>query len=238
MIKSSWCIILLSLGATASSTLDFLNTTPFIGVAADYSERRGTYDFGNEVSQEVNCNDLITYGIIGGKRFALSPWLRLQVEGVIKYGSVIDDTFPAGNYLNEATVARKTLLHGGFIADLQIPIEPLGERSSRSRFYFHAGAGLHLARIWETEIVLGDQSQIVTGDPALEPPHVMLSPSVHAGIGWEAQLSRDLGLALSYTLRYWYPVHYIATGDMFPLGTPYSERFITNEFDVLFLIKR
>jgi len=25
---------------------------------------------------------------------------------------------------------------------------------------------------------------------------------------------------------------------MFPLGTPYSERFITNEFDVLFLIKR
>jgi hypothetical protein len=238
MIKSLWCIIFLSVAAIASSTLDFLNTTPFIGVSADYSERRGTYDLGNGVSQEVNRNDLITYGIVGGKRFALSPWLRLQVEGVIKYGSVIDDTFPAGTYLGEATVVRTSLLHGGLIADLQIPIEPLGEHSSISRFYFHAGAGLHLARIWETELLLDDQSQTVTGDPALEPPHVMLSPSVHAGIGWEAWLSRDLGLALSYALRYWDPVHYTATGDQFPLGTLYSERFFTHEIDVLFLIKR
>ncbi len=238
MIKSLWCVFLLSLAAAASSPLDFLTTAPFIGLSADYSERRGYYDFGSGVSEAVNRDDLITYGLAGGERFRLSPWLRLQVEGVIQYGSAVKDTLPAGTYLPDDALVKQTFLHGGLIADLQIPVTLADEHSSSSRFYFHAGMGFHLARIWETELLLDDQSQTVTGDPALEPPHVMLSPSVHAGIGWEVRLSRDLGLALSYSLRYWDPVHYTATGDEFPLGAPYSERFFTHEVEVLFLIKR
>jgi hypothetical protein len=214
-----------------------LNTATFFGVSGDYSERRGTYDFGNGITQEVNCNNLFTYGLTGGKRFVLLPWLRLQATGVIQYGSVIDDTFPAGEHLSEPAVVEKSLLQGGVVADLQVPVDLADERVSHSRFYFHAGAGLHLARIWQTELLLDDESQTVTGDPAIEPPHVMLSPSIHGGMGWEVALSRTFGLAVAYSLNYWEPVHYNATGDEFPLGTPYSEQFISHEVDIVLLIK-
>ncbi len=236
-VQSLWCIVLFSL-APAAAELDFLSNAPFAGLSADYSERRGTYDLGGGGTQDVNLNDCITYGITGGKRFPLTPWLRLQVAGVVQYGSVVDDTLPAGTSVDSAAIVRKMLLQGGIIADLQYPINLSGGKLSRSRFYLHAGGGLHLARIWESEVLLDNQSEAVTGDPALLSPQVMLSPSVHGGIGWEVKLSRTLGLALSYSLNYGDLVHYTSTDfGYFPLGIPYSERFISHQIDVVFLFR-
>jgi hypothetical protein len=229
----------LSLAAAAAFRPDSLNTAWFIGTSDAYNERRGTYDFGGGNTQQVNCNDLVTWGLTGGKRFALPNSQPLQVAGVVRYGSVVDpgDTLPAGTNLNAPSFIRKYLLQGGLVADLQMPLDLADLRESGSQFYFHAGAGLYLSRIWETEYLLDDPSQTVTGDPAVEPAHVMLSPSIRVGLGWEVALSRSLGLAVSYSLCYGDPVHYDATGDEFPLGTPYSEQFISHEFDIVLLIK-
>ncbi len=237
MVQSLWCIFLCSL-ATAAAGLDVLNSASFAGLTADYNERRGTYDLDGGGTQDVNLSDLITYGITGGKRFPLTPWLRLQLAGVLRYGSVVDDTFPAGTVVDSAAIVRKMLLQGGIIADLQVPLNLSGGELSRSRFYVHAGGGVHLARIWESEVLLDKQSESVTGDPSLESPHVMLSPSIHGGLGWEVQLSRALGLAVSYSLSYGDLVHYSSTDfGYFPLSIPYSERFITHEIDIAFLFR-
>jgi hypothetical protein len=238
MIKALSCIAVLSVALMAQTRAeaDFLNSAYFFGLAADYSLRQGTVDLGSGVTEGINRSDLVTYGIEGGKRFILNPWLRLQVEGVIKYGTANGDTLLAGEHLPVDALIQQSFFNGAILGDLQIPIGNSGEMS-QSHLYLHGGAGLHFTRISETEVELGDPAQTITGDQYPEPPHVMLSPSVHAGIGWETHFSRDFGFALSYSLRYWDPVHYTTTRDEFPLGSPYSEQFFTHELDVTFLIR-
>ena len=191
---------------------DSCENGPYLfGASLDCNERRGYYAFPDGPVEAVNRNDLWTWGILLGYRFRLTPGMRLQVTGTGRFGAVDDDTLQPDLLLpiGGPTLHQRTLLNGGIITDLQFPIQ----LSPGAWFFYHAGGGLHLARIWDMTATLSDIS--LPGDPAIEPPHTMVSASIHAGVGIEFIVTRQFGMALSYSLRYWDPVHYLATGGRF-----------------------
>jgi len=239
-MKTMTLIVLLALAVVAATPKPApLDDAALFGPTIDISERRGLLDFGSGVTEELNRNNLVSYGIVVGKRFIISRKLRVQLSGNFKYGSTPDDTIPTDSSQQmEATQIKRSLLQAGIIADLQIPLYLDLQGPMQPHFYVRAGGGLHLAAIAESEAILGAPTQMVTGDPYLEPNHTTISVSIHGGLGYEFLTSPNFGMAFEGLIRYWYPVRYTMTRDIFPMGgVPYSERFISFEFNLLFLVK-
>jgi hypothetical protein len=221
MKKYILCAALLFLPAMtgivkAESPVDDL---ALFGISLDYSERRGYYDFGNSRSEELNEPNLLTAGVMLGKRWKLSRRLRLQVTVDIKYGSVAGDTLSPIPLINnnnemtiESTLLKTSLFHGGCIAELHYPFKVAPD----GQWFLLAGAGVHVARIREIETLLSDTKIPVSGDRYVEDDHVALSASIHGGVGFEIIVSPLFGIAATYSLRYWYPVRYGQTRDLFP----------------------
>ena len=213
-----------------------LDNLPFFGFSVDYHQRRGYLDFGNDRIEEVRRNDFPAVGILLGKRWRLAPWVRLQASASVKYGSVVDDTLPAillSDNTSQETLLRTSFLYGNCLADVQFPFRAAPD----GQWFLHAGGGGHVAKAWETEVLAGNTAQRVA-DAYLE-EHTIFSASVHGGLGFEIAISPRFGFAIEYTLRYWYPIYYGMQRDLFPTASVgYRERFLSHEFDVLFLVKR
>jgi len=244
MKKAILCATLLFLPAMtgivkAESSIDNL---ALFGVSFDYSERRGHLDFGGNRTEELNRNGLFTAGVMLGKRWKLSRRLRIQVTVDIKYGSVADDTLPLAPFRDnngvasyQSTLLKTSLFHAGCIAELHCPFKVAPD----GQWFLIAGAGAHLARTREAETLLDNPDVPVSDDPYIEPDHVTLSASIHGGMGFEIIVSPLFGIAASYSLRYWYPVRYGMSRDLFPdHPVDYRERFLSHEFNVLILVKR
>jgi hypothetical protein len=212
------------------------------GVSVDYSERRGYLHFGGDRVEELDKSNLITGGVILGKRWKLSRRLRLQVALDVKFGSRSVDTLSpiplidiTGTPIVASTLLKTSLFHGGCTAEFQYPVKVAPD----GQWFLLAGAGLHAARVRETEILLDDTKTPIDGDPYIEGNHVALSASINAGVGFEIIVSPLFGIAASYSLRYWYPVRYGQTRDLFPdHPIDYSERFLSHEISVFVLARR
>jgi hypothetical protein len=223
----------------AESSIDDL---ALFGASLDYSERRGYLDFGGNRIEELNGSSLFTAGVMLGKRWKLSRRLRVQVTVDIKYGSVAGDTLPPSAFRDNngvasfhSTLLKTSLFHGGCIAELHYPVKVAPD----GQWFLLAGAGAHLARIRESETLLDNPDVPVSGDPYVEDDHVTLSASIHGGMGFEIIVSPLFGIAASYSLRYWFPVRYGMSRDLFPdRPVDYRERFLSHEFNVLILVKR
>lgn len=223
-----WC----GLEAGTACGGGMLDSLPFIDIRSVYHERRGRFDLGGGHSEEVDKKDLITFGAGLGKRWRLSPGLRVQFTADINYGSVVDDTLYPGNGTTP-TVLTTVLIYGSVLADVQCFLHP----RSNDGLFLHAGTGLHVANVHENETYIDDPNQ-----PLMDPYLVhrtRLSASVHGGLGGEMAVSQTLGFALVYSLRWWFPVRYAATRDLFPMAAiPYRERFYSHELDLQILVKR
>jgi hypothetical protein len=225
--------------ARAGATIDEL---ALFGVSFDYSSRSGQYDFGGGRGEEVDKYNLLSSGVLLGKRWKLHRRLRLQASFDVRYGSTSRDTLPPIPLVDEnggttvaSTLLRTSLFHGGLAAELHYPVSVARD----GRWFLIAGAGIHAARVRETELLLDDPSIIVDNDPYVEDDHWALSASVNAGLGFEIIVSPVFGVAFSYSLRYWNPVRYGATRDLFPdHPVDYSERFLSHEFAFVVLARR
>ena len=218
----------------AESSVDNL---ALFGASLDYSERRGNLDFGSGRIEEIDKSSMLTGGVMLGKRWKVSRYFRLQAAVNIKYGSVVGDTLPPiplSDGSVQATQLKTSLFYGGCIAEIQYPFKVAPD----GQWFLSAGGGLHIARIRETETILGNTNEPITGDPYIEGDHVAFSASIHGGLGFEIIVSPLFGIAASYSLRYWYPVSYRMTRKLFPDGAPYSERFLSHEFNLMILVKR
>jgi hypothetical protein len=241
--KSLFCLSLLlaaSAGtAWAGSTIDEL---ALFGVSIDYSSRIGQYDFGGGHVENVDKYDLLSGGVVLGKRWKLHRKVRLQVSFDVRYGSTARDTLspiPLVDNNNQTiivpTLLKTSLFHGGLAAELHYPVNVAPD----GRWFLIAGAGIHAARVRETEVLLDDPKTIVDKDPYVEDDHLALSASVNGGLGFEIIVSPIFGVAFSYSLRYWNPVRYGATRDLFPdHQIDYSERFLSHEFTFVVLARR
>ncbi len=234
-------LLLLSIMVNATGT-EPIDNLPLFGLSIDYSERRGFLDFGGNHTESLDRNNLFTGGIIMGKRWPLGHTLRLQIAADIKYGSAADDTLAAipvtdvnGVVTFEPTLLTTALFHGGCVAELHCPFKV----APNGQWFLLGGGGAHITRIREREEVLGNSQIQVTGDPYVEGNKVMFSASIHCGLGFEIIVSPLFGVAASYSLRYWYPVHYGMTKDYFPYkSVGYRERFFSHEFNIIVLVKR
>jgi hypothetical protein len=228
-------LLLLCLVAGSALGVGSLDKLWFIGYSQGYHERRGFLEFDDSHQQEIGKGNLLTSGAMVGKRFTLLKGFRLQVAGSLHYGKTKDDTLPSiqiGDTLLPAQMLSVLFL-GGMVADLQYPAMV----SSDASWYFHAGYGIHYCDIAEFE-TLNNDPKIKVLDDYLD-ANQMWSGSVHGGLGFEIAFTPMFGFAASYTLRYWYPVHYGLVRDLFPVRPiDYRERFISHEFDVVLLVKR
>ena len=223
----------------AESTIDEL---ALFGASVDYSERRGYLDFGGNRVEKLNQSNLLTAGVVLGKRWKLYRRLCLQVTLDVRYGSTSGDTLPpiplvdnTGATIVASTLLRTSLFHGGCAAEIHFPVNVAPD----GRWFLLAGAGVHAARVRETETLLKDTNTTIDGDPYVEDSHTALSASVNAGMGFEIIVSPLFGVAASYSLRYWYPVRYGMSRDLFPdHPVDYSERFLSHEISFVFLVRR
>jgi hypothetical protein len=232
-------VALLTVPVQAESSIDNL---ALFGVSVDYSERRGYRDFGGDRVDELDLSGILTVGPVLGKRWKLSRRLRLQVALDVKFGSSSGDTLPpiplidnSGTLIIASTLLKTSLFHGGCAAELQYPIKVAPD----GQWFLLGGAGLHASRVRETETLLDETKTSIDGDPYVENDHVALSVSVNAGAGFEIIVSPLFGVAASYSLRYWHPVRYGQTRDLF-IDHPvdYSERFLSHEISVVVLARR
>ncbi|MBN2188286.1 MAG: hypothetical protein JW699_02440 [Chitinispirillaceae bacterium] len=225
--------------ARAEPTIDEL---ALFGVSIDYSKRTGRHDFGGDRIEEVDKYDLLTAGVLLGKRWKLHRRLRLQASVDVRYGSSTRDTLPPiplvdenGGIVVASTLLKTSLFHGGCAAELHYPVSVARD----GRWFLIAGAGVHAARMRETELLLDDPAIIVDNDPYVEDDHWTLSASVNAGLGFEIIVSPVFGVAFSYSLRLWNPVRYGMTRDLFPdHPVDYSERFLSHEITFAVLARR
>jgi hypothetical protein len=207
----------------------------FIGFPLQYHERRGFLEFDKDHVQELGRGNMVTTGALLGKRFLLLNGYRLQVAASVHYGTTIDDTLP-GITVGDTilpTQVFSVLFHGSMVADLQRPMTVSPDAS----WYWHIGYGAHYAELSEYE-TLNNDPKLKVVDEYLE-ANRMWSGSVHGGLGFEIAVTPIFGFAVSYTFRYWHPVHYGMVRDLF-LWRPidYRERFFSNEFDIILLVKR
>jgi hypothetical protein len=217
---------------------DSIDNLPLFGGILDYSERRGYLDFGGGHIEQIDRKGMFDGGVVLGKRWRLTHRLRLQVSATIHYGSVTDDTLPLislDNGTSATTLVETTVFHGGCIAELQYPLT----FSPDGQWFLLGGGGIHVARYREFEELTDGSKTKVIGDPYVEGGHVTVSASVHGGIGFEIIVSPLFGLAFTYTLRYWNPISYGMTRDLFPMESiAYHERYFTHEFCIMVLAKR
>jgi hypothetical protein len=211
-----------------------------IGVTLNYNQRTGTYDFRGNHLEEIGKPDLLTSGFVLGKRWRLLPSLRLQLSANINYGSVVDDSLPARYFTSgdvsvfTGTIIHTTFLYGGADADFQVPVAG----SPGSLLFLHAGGGGHVVSMDESERTLDSPPAIVQGDNYTV-SQLSLSTSLRGGLGFEIILSPRYGFCLDYSLRYWYPVHFEMSRDLFPYNpVHYHERFFSHELNVSLLVKR
>jgi hypothetical protein len=240
-MKKIFFLILFTLVAGTVRAESPVDDLALFGVSADYSERRGYLDFGGGRVEELDKSNLLTGGVILGKRWKLSRRLRLQVALDVKFGSHSGDTLSPIPLSDESgtivasTLLKTSLFHGGCAAELQYPVKVAPD----GQWFLLAGAGFHAARVRETETLLDDTKIPIEGDPYIEDDHVALSASINAGVGFEIIVSPVFGIAASYSLRYWYPVRYGQTRDLFPdHPIDYSERFLSHEISVFVLARR
>ena len=233
--------LLTSLVCTTNDTsAQSLDKVSLIGGTLDYNVRKGTVYLDDDHTEDIGKPSLVTGGFVLGKRWQLLQGLRLQISADIKYGTVVDDTLPASyfNSLNVSmytpTIIYTTFLYGGCVADFQVPFAI----TSSGGWYVHAGGGGHIVDMNESERTLDNPPEIVEYDnyPVSQ---LALSASVQGGLGFEIALSPRYGFALEYSLRYWYPVHYEMSRDLFPVDPMhYHEQFFSHELAVMLLVKR
>ena len=238
-VLASLIVFSIMINAAATEPIDNL---PLFGCTLDYSQRRGFLEFSGGHTEALDRNNLLTMGVMMGKRWPIGHRMRLQVAADIQYGSTVDDTLGAipvrdagGTVTMQPTLLKTPLFHGGCVAELQYPFKVAPD----GQWFLIAGAGAHIARVREREVILGNPQIRVTGDSYVEGSEVMFSASIHGGLGFEIIVSPLFGIAASYSLRYWYPVRYGMTRDYFPYQPiDYRERFLSHEINVIVLVKR
>jgi hypothetical protein len=233
-VKTASLTLFLLCAATAlAGSLDDLS---LLGLGIEMHQRRGNFDFGNDHVQEINRNTLMVTDVRVGKRWRLNKSSRLQVTGLLGFGTVTDDTLPEADFSNGTykTTINTKLFHGGLLADVQFPFRV----SSDGTWFFHAGGGAHAVQVTESETKIGEPL-IRIDDPYLESHGFRYCASIHGGLGFEIAVSQNFGVAFCHSLRYWRPVSYETSRDLFPLApVRYYERFLSHEVEIQFLVRR
>lgn len=234
--KSSILILsaVLVLYVNAIDAALFPDHSYFAGINISRNLRKSNYKLSNGFEQAAALNNMISFGVFAGKKYDFFSNMRFQFPLMFNYGFAEEDTLEdveLSNGETEDLLLSSTFFHLGFIPQLQycIPV------TNQAQFYFSGGGGLHYTKIKEKESII-DQPEIrIVNDDLIEENRICFSAD--AGVGFEF-LVKKIVLSFQYTFRYWKPVDYKMSKDLFPLEpVNYSEYFFSHNFQMLFFIK-
>ena len=189
----------------------------FIGPFFTYGKRDGHINFESiKKSVAVARPNLFTAGLSGGIRLPLGRLLRLQVGLCIDAGNAIDDTL----YTTQPSLDKYYYYHAAVEPALFCALVPA---KSRVTPFLLLGAGVNAVWVNERTFLLDEPAQEVIFTDRYYVNNVSWSASGTAGLGINIAINSGIGISLSSTFRYLYPVSWKIQED-FPLyGMRYTE---------------
>jgi hypothetical protein len=192
----------------------------FIGPFFTYSKRPGHIDFDSvKKSVAVAHPDIFTAGLSGGIRLPLGRLLRLQVGLCIDAGNAIDDTL----YTTQPALDKYYYYHAALEPALLCALVPA---KSRVTPFLALGAGVNAMWVNERTFLLDKPAQEVIFTDRYYINEVSWSASGFAGLGINIAINSGIGISLSSSFRYLYPVSWKIQED-FPL---YAMRYTESQY--------
>lgn len=189
------------------------------GLSLSYNDRLGHLSLSNNKTQDIDRENLTSFGIVLGKRFRLPFRWRLQIPFILEGGRVKIDDNEA--YKSFDVTVKTSILHFGLLPELQFPLRI----NSQTGFYMSFGCGLSLVRFAQKDINESIYSSTT------------LSPSVNGGAGFEFLRTENSAMSIQYSIRYGKPVYHKYMKNIFPFeAVSYYEKFLTHSLQVLILI--
>ncbi len=213
--------------------IDLCDSFVLPNISVNLSRRSPYRNYDNmDEAERLNQKRLTTFAIMLGKRQAITSALRMQVSAGVESGSAAEDT--AYHVLLNDDTERTVVRHARFtflnlIPKLHILLPP----NQQGNLFFSAGAGFHYLLLNERKADIENTINIIDND-LLEERSFSISANI--GAGFERRLSEKSGIAIVYNLRFWKPVQYTQTADLFPMGAHYSEYLFTHSFGVSLLL--
>jgi hypothetical protein len=192
----------------------------YIGPLITYSKREGHLDFESiKKSVAVARPDLFTAGISGGIRLPLGPLLRVQVGLSIDAGNVIGDTL----FTTRTSLDKYYYYHAVLEPALICALVPA---KSRVTPFLLLGAGGNAVWVNEHTFFLDEPGQEVIFTDRHYVNEVSWSVSGVAGLGINVAITGGVGISLTSTFRYLYPVSWKIQED-FPL---YAMKYTESQY--------
>jgi hypothetical protein len=197
----------------------------FAGGAISLSLRDGSFEFDDvNATQDTARSSALLGGFSVGKRYWLASFMRIQVGAAFNFGHITMDT------LKEKYIEKYSLVHVALEPQLQFCLPP----QERLTPFLCVGGGLNWMFYRERFFSLESPHKEVQFSDLTPQQQTRICPSIIAGGGADIMLSRDMGIAIGYTFRYWRPVALDYQMDLFE-PVKYKERFLTHMLQVQFL---
>jgi hypothetical protein len=221
---------------TAASAIgpENLDNAYFLGPTLILNLRNGYDDFSAiQTSVKTPRNDLLMYGAVGGKRFPLNKFMRLQVGLGFDMGSVVDDTLSAtliGRSGPSIIGVKHTFYHASVSPELQF-FAPISEGAVP---FVRIGGGMNF--VWGNEqMFVLNSDTLVDGMVPQTVYNNQLCFDAMAGLGIDFRITHSLWFCFSYSFRFWQPVQGSIEED-FPLTElNYHEIFFSHGIQLTML---
>jgi hypothetical protein len=200
-----------------------------IGALYSYNGRHGYFDIRG-LRQDTLVPPLHLAGIVGGKRFRVTPWLRFQASAIAAGGQTAIDTMTNvpltdGSYHDLARMQK--YFFGELIPELQYVLPHKKELIP----FLRMGIGVRYCRMDEEGKIIDDPA---TNYAAVKLPDAtrknMVSVDLQGGLGIDIPLNSHAGINFGYLYHYGQPVRYEYDSEMPRGGVIYWESFRTHEF--------
>jgi hypothetical protein len=204
--------LLAGVAAAAVSTPNY-----YAGGNLSLNLRSAFYDFDAAgLSQDTVRAPALLTGFNLGRRYVICPWLRVQLGAIFDFGRLPLDT------LQSKYIQSLSVFHLGFEPELQVGVPVKGVMAP----YLLLGGGLNYFRVHEQFHMLDNPRQPVQFSDLKALVAKRWCPSGFAGFGGDLRFSRDWGLSPSLVVRYWRPVAYGYSTDLFDAVT-YRETLLS-----------
>jgi hypothetical protein len=191
------------------------------GAAVLLDARSASIDLSDlQKSVPVDRSPVFSFGLAGGVRLPLTPWLRIELPILLDVGNALDDTL----FTAETASVKFYYWHGG--------IEPRFSlcpwQSQNAAFYFFTGAGANIVYVQERTFYLNNQFQEILYTDRQYIKETSISFSTSAGIGLDIALGNRIGISVTSCFRYMSPISYSIKQDYLLHPLPYNETRLGN----------
>jgi hypothetical protein len=196
------------------------------GMHLSCNHRYGYYDLSGHLQHREKLAPVISPGIDFGKRFGLAKYLFISTTVSLSDGftkELVPYPFKVNGVDGIRCDLYKNYLQAGMSSVLNVNV-PLELRNVE--FSFAAGGGIYYSRYQEKVREHDGQKQWLYDSYFLK--RSKITGCLDIGAFSELPFINKNILCLSYNFRYWQPVRYSASRDLFPVKSiTYRERFFT-----------